>query len=87
MLIGNIPLRDLTAHDVRRALAKLAEERSTRTMASTHNMLVRGIRHAEANDHVGRNVATFVKTAGEDQQPFSVNERPGERGTARRRQG
>ena len=61
MLIGNIPLRDLTAHDVRRALAKLAEERSTRTMASTHNMLVRAIRHAEANDHVGRNVATFVK--------------------------
>ena len=30
-------------------------------MASTHNVLVRAIRHAEANDHVGRNVATFVK--------------------------
>ena len=27
MLIGNIPLRDLTAHDVRRALNKLAETR------------------------------------------------------------
>jgi len=61
MLIGNIPLRDLTAHDVRRALNKLAETRSTRTMASTHNVLVRAIRHAEANDRVGRNVATFVK--------------------------
>ena len=61
MLIGQIPLRDLTAHDVRRALNKLAEERSTRTMASTHNVLVRAIRHAEANDHVGRNVASFVK--------------------------
>ncbi len=60
-LIGKIPLRDLTAHDVRRALGELAEERSTRTMASTHNVLVRAIRHAEANDHVGRNVATFVK--------------------------
>jgi hypothetical protein len=35
MLIGNIPLRDLTAHDVRRALNELAKERSTRTMAST----------------------------------------------------
>ena len=46
---------------MRRALSKLAEERSTRTMASTHNVLVRAIRHAEANDHVGRNVATFVK--------------------------
>jgi integrase len=61
MLIGQIPLRDLTAHDVRRALNKLAETRSTRTMASTHNVLVRAIRHAEANDHVGRNVASFVK--------------------------
>jgi integrase len=61
MLIGNIPLRDLTAHDVRHALNTLAEQRSTRTMASTHNVLVRAIRHAEANDHVGRNVATFVK--------------------------
>jgi hypothetical protein len=37
MLIGNIPLRDLTAHDVRRTLNKLAETRSTRP--------------AEANDH------------------------------------
>jgi integrase len=61
MLIGNIPLRDLTAHDVRRTLNKLAETRSTRTIASTHNVLVRAIRHAEANDHVGRNVASFVK--------------------------
>lgn len=61
MLIGNIPLRDLTAHDVRRTLNKLAETRSTRTMASTHNVLVRAIRHAEANHHVGRNVAAFVK--------------------------
>lgn len=34
-LIGNVPLRELTAHDVRRALAMLAEDRSTRTMAST----------------------------------------------------
>jgi len=61
MLIGNVPLRDLTAHDVRRTLNKLAETRSTRTMASTHNVLVRAIRHAEANDHVGRNVVAFVK--------------------------
>jgi len=61
MLVGQIPLRDLTAHDVRRTLNKLAETRSTRTMASTHNVLVRAIRHAEANDHVGRNVAILVK--------------------------
>jgi len=46
LLIGQVPLRDLTAHDVRRALNELAETRSTRTMASTHNVLVRAIRHA-----------------------------------------
>ena len=61
MLIGNVPLRDLTAQDVRRTLSKLAQTRSTRTMASTHNVLVRAIRHAEANDRVGRNVASLVK--------------------------
>ena len=33
MLIGQIPLRDLTAQDVRRTLNKLAQTRSTRTMA------------------------------------------------------
>src|SRR6266567_872839 len=42
-------------------LSKLAQTRSTRTMASTHNVLVRAIRHAEANDRVGRNVASLVK--------------------------
>src|SRR5215831_15931858 len=61
MLIGNVPLRDLTAHDVRQALITLAEARSTRTIASTHNVLARAIRHAQVKDHVGRNVALFVK--------------------------
>jgi integrase len=61
MLIGNVPQRDLTAQDVRRTLSNLAQTRSTRTMASTHNVLVRAIRHAEANDRVGRNVASLVK--------------------------
>jgi integrase len=61
MLIGQVPLRDLTAQDVRRTLSKLAQTRSTRTMANTHNVLVRAIRHAEANDRVGRNVAALVK--------------------------
>ena len=41
MLVGNIPLRNLTAQDVRRTLSKLAQTRSTRTIASTHNVLVR----------------------------------------------
>ena len=61
MLIGKVPPRDLTAQDVRRTLGKLAQRRSTRTVASTHNVLVRAIRHAEANDRVGRNVASLVK--------------------------
>src|SRR6185312_8505236 len=77
MLTGNVPLRDLTAQDVRRTPSKLAQTRSTRTMASTHNVLVRAIRHAEANDHVGRNVASLVKPpqgrAGRYGKPVNVN--------------
>ena len=61
LLIGKVPLRDLTAQDVRRTLSKLAQTRSTRTMASTHNVLIRAMRHAEANDLVGRNVSSLVK--------------------------
>ena len=63
MLIGQIPLRDLTAHDVRRTLNKLAETRSTRTMASTHNVLVHAIRHAEANDHSSKGAVIAKITA------------------------
>ena len=87
MLIGNIPLRDLTAHDVRRALAKLAEERSTRTMASTHNVLVRAhpTRRGERPRRPERGDLRQTAT-GEDRPPVSVNERPRCRGTARRRQ-
>jgi integrase len=59
--IGAMPLRDLTAHAVRAFLVKLAESSSTRTVQITHNILVRAIRHAEANDHVRRNVAALVE--------------------------
>jgi hypothetical protein len=38
-----------------------AHTRSTWTRASTQNVLVQAIRHTEANDHVGRNIASFVK--------------------------
>jgi integrase len=55
--IGGIPLRKLTSHDVRRVLVELAGDHSTRTLRLTRNVLERAIRHAEANDHVGRNVA------------------------------
>ena len=59
-LIGAAKLRELTAADVRSALAELASTRSTRTVQIAHNSLVRAIRHAEANDLVGRNVAALV---------------------------
>ena len=88
MLIGQIPLRDLTAHDVRRTLNKLAETRSTRTMASTHNVLVRAIRHAEANDHVGRNVAMLREAAaGQDWAAVPGDDRGRGGRAARRGQG
>jgi len=59
-LIGAAKLRDLTAADVRSALARLAITRSTRTVQIARNGLVRAIRYAEANDLVGRNVAALV---------------------------
>jgi integrase len=59
--IGSIPLHALRTHDVRRALSELATSRSSATVALAHNCLVRAIRHAEAGDHVRRNVAALVK--------------------------
>jgi integrase len=60
--IGAIPLRDLTAHDVRAVLVKIAKSCSTRKVQITHNILIRAIKHAEANDHVRRNVAALAET-------------------------
>jgi integrase len=59
-LLGAAKLRELTAADVRSALAQLATNRSTRTVQMARNSLVRAIRYAEANDLVGRNVAVLV---------------------------
>lgn len=60
--IGDIELRKLTAHDVRRVLTEIAAGNSSRTVVVTHNALTRAIRHAEANRHVMHNVATLVDT-------------------------
>jgi integrase len=60
--LGDVELRKLTAHDVRRALTRLAATHSTRTVVVTHNALTRAIRHAEANRHVLHNVAALVDT-------------------------
>ncbi len=59
-LIGSVKLRALTAAEVRSALARLAEDRSTRAVQMARAGLVRAIRHAEANDLVARNVAELV---------------------------
>ena len=55
--IGARPLRVLSAGDVRSGLGKLADRYSTRSLQITRLSLERAIRHAEADDLVGRNVA------------------------------
>jgi integrase len=60
--IGARKLRELTAGDVHNALTTMAQRYSSATVAMGHNALTRTIRHAEARDLVGRNVATLVET-------------------------
>jgi integrase len=60
--IGGRKLRELTAGDVQQALAVMAEKYSSAAVTMGHNALTRAIRHAEARDRVGRNVATLVDT-------------------------
>ena len=61
-VIGARKLRDLTADDVRQALAAMAARYSTAAVTMGHLALKRAIRHAEANDLVARNVATLADT-------------------------
>jgi integrase len=61
-IIGGIELRQLTAHDVRRALTQLAKNDSSRTVVIAHNALTRALRHAEANRHILHNAAALVDT-------------------------
>jgi integrase len=60
--IGARRLRELTAGDVHQALTTMAQRYSSAAVAMGHNALTRAIRHAEARDLVGRNVATLVDT-------------------------
>jgi integrase len=69
-VIGTRKLRELTAADVRQALAKMAACYSTAAVTMGHLALKRTIRHAEANDLVNRNVATLVDTPkGQEGRP------------------
>jgi integrase len=61
-VIGARKLRDLTAAEVRQALAAMAAGYSTAAVSMGHLALKRAIRHAEANDLVSRNVATLADT-------------------------
>jgi integrase len=68
--IGARRLRELTAGDVRQALTAMAARYSTAAVVMGHNALTRAIRHAEARDLVGRNVATLVDTPkGQPRRP------------------
>jgi integrase len=60
--IGARRLRELTAGDVHQALNAMALRYSTAAVVMGHNALTRAIRHAEARDLVGRNVAMLVDT-------------------------
>ena len=69
-VIGARKLRDLTAADVRQALAVMAARYSTAAVSMGHLALKRAIRHAEANDLVARNVAALADTPkGQDGRP------------------
>ncbi len=65
--IGPRPLAKLTAMDVRKALAIMAEDRSTRTVGLAHNVLTRSIAMAVENGKVARNVAALVTSRPEGQ--------------------
>jgi integrase len=77
-LIGSKQLREVSAGDVRAALGQLATRYSTRSLQITRTALERAIRHAEANDLVGRNVAALVKPphgrAGRPSKSFTLEQ-------------
>ena len=58
--LGAVKLRDLTARHVQMALVDLSESLSTRSLRLVHQIIERAIRHAQAADLVGRNVASLV---------------------------
>ena len=69
-VIGARKLRELTAADVRQALATMAARYSTAAVSMGHLALKRAIRHAEASDLISRNVAALADTPkGQDGRP------------------
>jgi integrase len=68
-VIGARKLRDLSAADVRQALAAMAAGYSTAAVSMGHLAFKRAIRHAEANDLVTRNVAILADTPKGRERP------------------
>jgi len=69
-VVGARKLRELSAADVRQALAKMATGYSSAAVTMGHLALKRAIRHAEASDLVSRNVAALVDTPkGQEGRP------------------
>jgi integrase len=58
--LGAVKLRELTARHVQAALTELSGSLSTRSLRLVHQVIERAIRHAQAADLVGRNVASLV---------------------------
>ena len=77
-VIGARKLRDLTAADVRQALAAMAAGYSTAAVSMGHLALKRTIRHAEAGDLISRNVATLTDTPQGQQGRPSKSLTPGQ---------
>lgn len=77
-IVGDKPLRDLTANDVRGALVTMGKTRSTRTLQIARNCLTRAIKRAEANDLVRRNVAALAElptgTAGRPSKAMTLDQ-------------
>jgi len=68
--MGAIKLRDLAARHVQTALAELSPSLSTRSLRLVHQIIERAIRHAQAADLVGRNVASLIAAPeGKDGRP------------------
>jgi hypothetical protein len=59
--IGNRPLRELTALEVRKGLESLAPRYSTRYLQIAHNSLERAIRFAQVHQRVSGNVAQLIE--------------------------
>jgi integrase len=76
--IGARQLHELTTREVRAALVSLAPRFSSRSLQITRNCLERAIRHAEANDLVGRNVAALAGVpagrAGRQSKSFTLDQ-------------